>query len=28
VGDGKLMLTYSNNVLAKKVLYDSTNGYW
>ena len=27
VGDGKLMLTYSNNVLAKKVLYDSTNGY-
>ena len=26
-GDGKLMLTYSNNVLAKKLLYDSTNGY-
>jgi hypothetical protein len=26
-GDGKLMLTYSNNVLAKKLLYDSTNGF-
>jgi hypothetical protein len=27
VGDGKLMLTYSNNVLVKKMLNDSTNGF-